>query len=62
MSVELLTFGCRLNTYESEAMRELAMRNVIKPQAMRDGYSSTPRNGTPSALFEALMAEFKGAR
>jgi threonylcarbamoyladenosine tRNA methylthiotransferase MtaB len=24
MSVELLTFGCRLNTYESEAMRELA--------------------------------------
>ena len=24
MSIELLTFGCRLNTYESEAMRDLA--------------------------------------
>ena len=24
MSIEVLTFGCRLNTYESEAMRELA--------------------------------------
>jgi threonylcarbamoyladenosine tRNA methylthiotransferase MtaB len=26
MSVEVLTFGCRLNTYESEAMRDLATR------------------------------------
>ncbi len=26
MTVEVLTFGCRLNTYESEAMRELATR------------------------------------
>ncbi|MDN3568067.1 tRNA (N(6)-L-threonylcarbamoyladenosine(37)-C(2))-methylthiotransferase MtaB [Paeniroseomonas aquatica] len=26
MTVELLTFGCRLNTYESEAMRDLATR------------------------------------
>lgn len=26
MSVEVLTFGCRLNTYESEAMRDLARR------------------------------------
>ena len=26
MSVEVLTFGCRLNTYESEAMRDLASR------------------------------------
>ena len=43
-------------------MRELAMRNVVTPQAMRDGYSSTPRNGTPAALYEALLAEFKGAR
>ena len=54
--------GLLLLRAQAEAMRELAMRNVIKPQAMRDGYSSTPRNGTPSALFEALMAEFKGAR
>jgi threonylcarbamoyladenosine tRNA methylthiotransferase MtaB len=26
MSVEVLTFGCRLNAYESEAMRDLATR------------------------------------
>jgi len=26
MTVEVLTFGCRLNTYESEAMRDLATR------------------------------------
>ncbi len=26
MSVEVVTFGCRLNTYESEAMRDLAMQ------------------------------------
>lgn len=47
---------------QAEAMRELAMRNIVKPQAMRDGYTGQPRNGTPSALFEMLMAEFKGVR
>ncbi|MDI3307269.1 MAG: tRNA (N(6)-L-threonylcarbamoyladenosine(37)-C(2))-methylthiotransferase MtaB, partial [Acetobacteraceae bacterium] len=26
MSVDVLTFGCRLNTYESEAMRDLATK------------------------------------
>ena len=26
MTVEVLTFGCRLNTYESEAMRDLATK------------------------------------
>lgn len=54
--------GLLLLRAQAEAMRELAMRNVMKPQAMRDGYSSTPRNGTPAALFETLLAEFKGAR
>lgn len=54
--------GLLLLRAQAEAMRELAMRNVIKPQAMRDGYSSTPRNGTPAALFETLLAEFKEAR
>nr|WP_296020845.1 hypothetical protein [uncultured Acidovorax sp.] len=54
--------GLLLLRAQAEAMRELAMRNVVTPQAMRDGYSSTPRNGTPAALYEALLAEFKGAR
>jgi len=54
--------GLLLLRAQAEAMRELAMRNVVKTQAMRDGFSGQPRNGTPSALFETLLAEFKGAR
>lgn len=54
--------GLLLLRAQAEAMREMAMRNVVKPQAMRDGYTGLPRNGTPAALFETLLAEFKGAR
>lgn len=54
--------GLLLLRAQAEAMRELAMRNVAKTQQMRDGYSGTPRNGSPAALFETLLAEFKGAR
>lgn len=45
---------------QAEAMRELAMRNIMKPVQMRDGVSSVTRNGTPAALYEALMREFEG--
>lgn len=54
--------GLLLLRAQAEAMRELAVRNVAKPQQMRDGYSGTPRNGTPSALFRVLMNEFRAAR
>ena len=54
--------GLLLLRAQAEAMRELAMRNLNKPQQMRDGFSGTPRNGTPAALFEVLLAEFKEAR
>lgn len=54
--------GLLLLRAQAEAMRELAMRNVVKTQQMRDGFSGSPRNGTPAALFETLLAEFKGAR
>lgn len=54
--------GLLLLRAQAEAMRELAIRNVVKMTQMRDGYSGTPRNGTPTALFEALMTEFKEAR
>ncbi|MBV7454298.1 hypothetical protein KW843_07435 [Acidovorax sp. sif1233] len=54
--------GLLLLRAQSEAMRELALRNVNKPQQMRDGYTSMPRNGTPSALFSVLMSEFREAR
>lgn len=47
---------------QAEAMRELAMRNVATTTQMRDGYTGTPRNGTPAALFQVLLEEFKGAR
>ena len=43
---------------QAEAMKELAMRNSAKPVALRDGISGSPRNGTPSYLFEALMQQF----
>jgi len=47
---------------QAEAMRELSMRNINKPVQMRDGYSGTPRNSTPAALYAALLAEFEAAR
>lgn len=54
--------GLLLLRAQAEAMRELAMRNVAKPQQMRDGYSGMARNGTPAALFETLLREFREAR
>lgn len=50
--------GLFLLRAQAEAMKELAMRNITKPMAMRDGISSMPRNGTPSHLFGVLMDEF----
>lgn len=58
---------CTLNAYEegllmlraqAEAMRELGMKNVTTPSQLREGMSSTPKNGTPSYLFSVLMDEF----
>jgi hypothetical protein len=43
---------------QAEAMKELAIRNIKKPVQMRDGVTSAPRNGTPAALWQALMDEF----
>ncbi|HYC64947.1 MAG TPA: hypothetical protein VEC14_09465, partial [Reyranellaceae bacterium] len=44
----------------AEALRELAVRNIHKPVQMRDGLHSAPRNGTPAALYELLMQEYRG--
>jgi hypothetical protein len=46
---------------QAEAMRELAFRGSKKPVQLRDGLSGTPRNATPTYLFEALLAEFQEA-
>ena len=47
---------------QAEAMRELTLRNVNKPVALRDGLSGTPRNSTPAALYQALLQEWERAR
>jgi hypothetical protein len=47
---------------QAEAMRELSMRNSNKPVTVRDGFSGTPRNSTPAALFQVLLQEFEAAK
>lgn len=47
---------------QAEAMRELSMRNINKPVQLRDGFSGTPRNSTPAALYRELLAEWEKAR
>lgn len=54
--------GLLLLRAQAEAMRELTLRNVAKPVQLRDGFSGTPRNSTPAALYEALLAQFQEAR
>lgn len=53
--------GLLLLRAQAEAMREMAFRNISKPTQMRDGYTSQPRNGTPAALYVALLDEFERA-
>ncbi|MBA4344390.1 MAG: hypothetical protein C0423_19800 [Methylibium sp.] len=47
---------------QAEVMRELTLRNVNKPVQLRDGFSGTPRNSTPAALYEALLNEWREAQ
>lgn len=54
--------GLLLLRAQAEAMRELTIRNAGKPVQLRDGLSGTPRNSTPSALYQALLAEFLESR
>ncbi|WP_374349627.1 hypothetical protein [Chitinimonas sp.] len=54
--------GLLLLRAQAEACKELAIRNVVKPMALRDGMSQGPRNGTPAALFAELMRLFEEAR
>jgi len=53
--------GLLLLAAQAEAMRELAMRNVTKPMMVREGLSSTPRNGSPTYLYEKFLEEFQAA-
>ena len=53
--------GLLLLRGQAEAMRELMFRGIAKPVQLRDGLTSTPRNGMPSHIFEKLMEEFERA-
>lgn len=44
---------------QAEAMREMAMRNIMKPVQLRAGVGSMPKNGTPAYLYAQLMQEFE---
>lgn len=53
--------GLLLLRAQAEAMKEMAMRNIKKPVQLRDGLASAPKNGTPAALFQALLDQFERA-
>jgi hypothetical protein len=53
--------GLLLLRAQAEAMKEMAMRNLMKPVMVREGMSSSPKNGTPSYLYEKFMTEFAEA-
>lgn len=53
--------GLLLLRAQAEAMKEMAMRNIGKPVAMRDGITQGARNGTPAALYAQLMEQFERA-
>lgn len=61
-TVNPLDRGLLLLRAQVEAMRELMVRNVSKPVNMRDGFSNTPRNSTPTALYQLLLEEFRAVR
>lgn len=41
-----------------EAMRELAMRDSVRPVQMRDGFSGQARTGTPGWIAQSLLDDF----
>lgn len=44
---------------QAEVMRQLANQNIGRPIATRDVVGSQPRNGTPAALCELYLSQFK---
>lgn len=58
-TIPLALRGLLILRAQVEAMRQLAMRNSMKPVQMMEGFGNTSRNGTASYLFEALSQEFE---
>lgn len=44
---------------QAEAMRELAMRDTVRPMVARDGVSGQPKTGTPGYLAKLFLEEFQ---
>lgn len=53
--------GLLLLRAQAEAMRELAMRDVVRSAAVRDGFSGQMRTNTPAALAQWFLDEFERA-
>lgn len=51
--------GVLLLRAQVEALREIAVRNLGKPVALRDGLSGQARNAQPAFLYAELMSEFE---
>lgn len=51
--------GLLLLRAQAEACKELALRDIGKPIAVRDGISGQSRNSTPAALSDYLMKSFE---
>lgn len=62
VSIAEADVGLLLLRAQVEAMRELMLRNMTKVVQMRDGYSGTPRNATPAAMYELLHRQFMEAK
>jgi len=61
-TVNAVDRGLLLLRAQAEAVLEMTLRNMGKPVQLRDGLSGTPRNSTPRALYDALLAAFVEAR
>jgi len=46
---------------QAEAMRELALRDSVRPTGAQSAWSGQPRTGTPAALAQWLLGEFERA-
>lgn len=44
---------------QAEAMRELALRDAVRPTGAQSAWSGQPRTGTPAALAQWLLEEFE---
>lgn len=53
--------GLLLLRAQVEALKEMALRNVMKPVMVREGLSSQPRNGTATFLWQELLKEYREA-